>query len=145
MLIAMALAAAELATPPPKCFAELGVEETFARLADMPEPVRKNVLAHGKMAEPGQPYEATDVIMSDNPRRSFVIGGRQGDYFFVWFRQGGFSNYEVVYGYELLFSNSKERRDPTYFLVGQFKVKPCAALAALFQGVGTYVEPPDQF
>jgi hypothetical protein len=59
-------------------------------LKKLPKAVR-DVLVRpgGAMADRGEAFNATDVIMTPAASRRFIRGGRIGAVWFVWYEQGG--------------------------------------------------------
>ena len=51
--------------------------------------VERNKIFFGQMAEPNQPFNATDAIVNDWPMRRFITGGFSKDYAFVFYEHGG--------------------------------------------------------
>lgn len=57
------------------------------RIAILPEPPKSARL--GRMAEPNEPFNSTDLIREDYPSRRFITGGFSKDYAFVFYEHGG--------------------------------------------------------
>ena len=105
VLAAMALAsgAARAANP-----ADATLEEAFAchlahssksvaSLEKMPEPIRTYISQHiGPMADRGEPFNATDVVMTPRPANRFIRGGEIGERWFLWYEHGGIAYYRNV-------------------------------------------------
>jgi hypothetical protein len=68
-------------------------------LAGLPEAVRD---ALGLIADKGQPFNGSDVLVFGQPSRRFVSATQTGTLYFVWYLQGGFflSTRVVVYRLE---------------------------------------------
>jgi hypothetical protein len=70
---------------------------------DFPAPVAKVFCQSGDMrscmANPGEPFNATDVISDLHvPRRRLILGGALGDKYFVYYEQGGYAtSHELVF------------------------------------------------
>lgn len=74
-----------VAAPDTTCRLATQVQEVPGFL-QMPPEVRK-LLA--PMAEPGQPFNKTDVIDRNLPSRRLIRAGHHGADWFVWYEQGG--------------------------------------------------------
>jgi len=57
------------------------------RIAILPEPSKSVRL--GRMANPNERFNSTDVIEDDLPMRRFITGGFSKDYAFVFYEHGG--------------------------------------------------------
>ena len=59
---------------------------------DLPKDIRTKILPEppaGRMAEPNEPFNSTDLITKDYPSRRFITGGFSKDYAFVFYEHGG--------------------------------------------------------
>jgi hypothetical protein len=71
------------------------------KVADLPAGIRKlytvKGAAHVAIADPGQKFEATDVITDpDLPRRRLIFAGVAGDRAFIHYEQGGIGHSYLV-------------------------------------------------
>lgn len=67
------------------CALKTPVQEVHSVLQMAPE-VRKLV---APMADPGSPFQSTDVIEGRLPTRRLIRAGHRGNDWFVWYEQGG--------------------------------------------------------
>jgi hypothetical protein len=71
--------------------------EIIKGVAALPEPIRKLYTEAGGsrfvLADPGQKFEATDVISDPSlPRKRLIFAGVTGEHCFVHYEQGGFGH-----------------------------------------------------
>ena len=70
-------------------------------LSELPIPVLLAIgsgsAAHDPIADRGQPFQATDVIIGDAPRRRFFAAGHDGNYWLVAVENGGIAYNVQVY------------------------------------------------
>lgn len=69
-------------------------------LAALPAAIRKAIQADASgndgIAERGQPFNVTDVVIGDKPMRRFITAGHAGDLWLVALEQGGIAHYVSV-------------------------------------------------
>ena len=68
-----------------------------ASLAKMPTPIRKFIAEHfGPMADRGEFFNSTDVIMKPGPANRFIRGGEIGERWYLWYEHGGIAYYRNI-------------------------------------------------
>jgi hypothetical protein len=71
--------------------------KSVASLEKMPAPIRAYIAEHiGPMADRGQFFNATDVIMTPGPANRFIRGGEIGERWFLWYEHGGIAYFRNV-------------------------------------------------
>lgn len=119
------------ATPEPdvSCKLRLHVEE-FSSLAKLPMAIRKFLRAHiGEIADRGEAFNSTDVIVRDLPSRRFIRAGYWNrQWFFVWYEQGG-----IGYSKNILLLDWSGREASVKEVVRKsyFNENPCVLTGAL--------------
>jgi hypothetical protein len=63
----------------------------------LPPDVRKFVRDNfGAMADRGEDFNATDVIMKPAPSRRFIRAGKSRGHWFLWYEQGGIAYWKGI-------------------------------------------------
>ena len=71
--------------------------ETIDSLRALPEWLKRYVHKQfDPIADRGEFFNSTDVIMRDGPGRRFVRAGHAGNFWFVWYEQGGIAYFKTV-------------------------------------------------
>jgi hypothetical protein len=75
----------------------LHVDE-FSSLAKLPTPIKGFLRAQvGEMADRGEAFNSTDVIVRDVPSRRFIRAGHLNpQWWFVWYEQGGIAYFKNI-------------------------------------------------
>ena len=109
--------------------------EFFQRRSDLPQDMQAALGKPGPMAEAGERYNATDAIdtsLPPVPFDRFVLSGKSGDRWFVWYESGGMSRQDRVVGWMPL---HKDDGTTGPFLVADFMGTPCKAIDAFLDNV----------
>jgi hypothetical protein len=138
LITVMGLLSAALSQQTARTCAVTRATRFYERLADMPAEIRADVAQRGAIADAGQPYSATDLILDpDLPRRIFILGGTSDGNWFVWLHHGGFAPHDHVLGYSPVFSHVNE--PPELHLAADFTGEPCVAINAFLGGATTNI------
>lgn len=91
---------AELSAPDRLRFLD-GDFRIITNLRDLPKPIREALREEGgtrmAMVNPGQRFEATDVIIDPSlPNRRLIFAGIEGDRVFVHYEQGGIAHMSML-------------------------------------------------
>jgi hypothetical protein len=71
--------------------------KSVASLAKMPTPIRAYIDEHiGPMADRGQFFNSTDVVMTPGPANRFIRGGEIGERWYLWYEHGGIAYFRNV-------------------------------------------------
>jgi hypothetical protein len=96
--------------------------ETVESLRALPEWLKRYVHKQfDPIADRGEFFNSTDVIMRDGPARRFIRAGHSGAHWFLWYEQGGIAYFKTVV---MLTARGDDARDvmrQTYF-----RENPCA-------------------
>ncbi len=94
-------ACASAKTPPPSdpnltCTLRHGGTRVDS-LKGLPAPVRAALLKlAGAMADRGEPFNATDVVLHPAPFSRFIRGGKAGGHWYVWYEHGGIAYWHQI-------------------------------------------------
>jgi len=130
----LAVGAAPVIEAPPQCPVRYATR-FVTHFADLPDQIQKDILKGGKIADPGQPFEAYDDITDpDLPRRRMVLAGHSGVKWFVWIDHGGFARHNDVFGFSQLWEKADTFR---WYRDADLQGDPCIAINAFLDGVST--------
>lgn len=88
----------------------------------------------GEMAERGQYFNATDVILKSAPMHRFIRAGHEGTRWFVWFEHGGIAYNKNIAVFDLA---PKEVRPRLVAHILYFQQNPCELTDAALDGRAT--------
>lgn len=108
-----------------------------ARLHDLPPVIRTDIETRvGTMAEPGEPFEATDVYGTvHRPTRQFLRGLHIGRYWIVWYQHGGRGLHTHVLAYQIGVAGDRAHQRPAPLLMANLYGDPCLATNAILNGI----------
>ena len=106
------------------------------RFADLPEPIRADILKDGPIADAGQDFNRGDTILDRTlPYRRFVrAGSHDGMRWFVWIEHGGFDGHLDILGYAQMLDTLTTF---TWHRSAELSGEPCAATNAILNRVTT--------
>lgn len=138
-ILTFALAATTLqGVQPPQC--SVRYETIYVRqVADLPQQIQSDLLQGGAIADPDQPFEASDEIADpDLPTRRLMLAGRSRNGWFVWIDHGGYARHADVFGYRQLWSRPDSF---VWYRSAALQGDPCIAINAFLDGVSTPTSP----
>ncbi|MFL9842488.1 hypothetical protein ABS767_16075 [Sphingomonas sp. ST-64] len=134
-LASVALLAVQTGSPPARNCPVRYATRYATSLGDLPAQVKADILKSGAIADTGEPFEGTDVILDRQlPRRQFVTAGSSNDRWFVVIDHGGFDRHIDVIGYIPLLGKSGSF---TWHRNAVLQGDPCIAINAFLDGVWT--------
>jgi len=110
--------------------------QEFDRLQDMPVIVQTEVRRLvGTIAEPGEPFNPTDVIGEGAPQHRFIRGVRSNRRWFVWYEHGGIGHHRHVLEIGIGLSGIPPHQRPAAAVSANLTGDPCRVTDALLDGV----------
>jgi hypothetical protein len=96
--------------------------ETIDSLRRLPEWLKHYVhMQLDPIADRGEPFNSTDVIVREWPGRRFIRAGHAGEHWFVWYEQGGIAYFKTILMLVPRENGASETARRTYF-----SDNPCA-------------------
>ncbi len=98
LLLAMGSATASEEPSSPNFTCRLAHTATMYESLEQLPPMLASALREkfGPMADRGEFFNSTDVIMKPGPGRRFIRAGRSGAEWFVWYEQGGIAYFHAI-------------------------------------------------
>ena len=90
--------------------------ETVESLHALPEWLKRYVHRQlDPIADRGEFFNSTDVIMRDGPSRRLIRAGHAGNFWFVWYERGGIAYFKTVLILTPSSDGAREAGRQTYF------------------------------